>query len=586
MSKHKKNRVRSPSSSVVGASFASRTSFPFWAWGILATLVFIVYLPSLNGGFIWDDKDLLTQNPLIKASDGLYRLWCTTETIDYWPMTYTTFWFEWRLWGMNSNGYHVTNVILHILCCLLIWAILRKLSVPGAYLAVLLFAVHPVNVESVAWIAQRKNLLAMVFFLMSILAYLQFEDRSPLSRRGSMRWYGLSLMAFLLAMLSKGSVAVMPLLLLLILWWRRPLTWRDLLWMLPFFAVAAILTGVNIWFQTHGTGEVIRNASGGIRLLGAGGVVWFYLFKAVFPWNLSFVYPQWQIQVNNPMWWLPLFAVGMVTVVLWRYRNGWGRPLLFAWGFFCIALLPVMGLIDVYFMKFSLVADHYQHLALVAPIALAASLWSVWRDRTQKSNRWSMHFVAFLVLILFALQTWRQNGYYRNEIALYEATLRMNPSCPMAYYNLGVALVDEDRWLEAKERFAQALKLKPDYFEAYNNLGNVLALENNYQEAIYQYRQALRIKPEFPRAHNNLGSSLLKLGRVSDAIFEFKEAVRCDPDYLNAYMNLSQTAAAAGQSEEAINAMEKALTIARTKGETETIATLENWLKSYHDRGN
>ena len=374
---------------------------------LIALMAAVAYFPSIDGGFIWDDHDLLTESPLVRASDGLYRLWCTSEPEDYWPVTYTTFWIEWRLWGLHSTGYHVTNLILHVAEALLVWMILRKLRIPGAFLAALLFTVHPVNVESVAWISQRKNLMAMLFFLLSIRFYLQAEtatQRADKTGTGtsqerfrsvrakacsepvpflSARWYWLSLAAFLLAMLSKGSVAILPVVLLMIIWWLRPVVKGDLVRLAPFFVMAVALAAVNVWFQRHGTELVIRDASLGERLLGAGGVVWFYLDKAILPLNLAFIYPQWHIDAGNPLWWLPLAAVVVVTAVLWWYRDGWSRPWLWAWAPFCVALLPVMGLTDVYFMKYSLVADHYQHIAIIAVLGLAAAGWSVWHQRSR-----------------------------------------------------------------------------------------------------------------------------------------------------------------------------------------------------------
>ena len=363
---------------------------------LIIVAVFICYLPCITGGFIWDDNSLMAENFIVKAADGLHRFWCTAEPQDFWPVTNSSFGLEWRLWGMTSTGYHATNLILHILTALLIWAILRKLFMPGAFVAGLIFALHPANVESVAWIAQRKNLLAMLFFLFSILSYVKFLELArprltakqitstghiPLSAFSCFIphpssfhfWYWLSLAAFVLAMLSKGSVIVLPALLLGIIWWRRPLTIRDMAQMAPFFAVAAALAVVNVWFQTHGTDLVIRTATFNERMLGAGGVVWFYLYKALVPLNLLFVYPQWRIEAGNMLWWLPLAAAVVVTALLWCYRDGWSRPFLFAWGFFCVALLPVLGFADVYFMKFSLVANHYQHIALIGPVALAGA---------------------------------------------------------------------------------------------------------------------------------------------------------------------------------------------------------------------
>ncbi len=262
---------------------------------MIASLALLVYLPALRGDFVLDDDLLLTKNALVKAPDGLFRVWYTTAQPDYVPLTSSTLWIEWRLWGMNSMGYHVTNLVLHIAATFLIWAILRQLSLPGAFLAALLFAVHPVIVESVAWVEQRKNTLSMLLFLLSIYWYVKSDQPAPSlkkgksskrtsgdGRRGMARWYWLSLLAFALALFSKGSVAILPLLLLLIVWWRRgELTRRDLARCAPFVLVAIVLTPVIVWFVKKGLETTIRNDTLLERLLGAGGVVWFYLSKAL-----------------------------------------------------------------------------------------------------------------------------------------------------------------------------------------------------------------------------------------------------------------------------------------------------------------
>ncbi len=623
---------------------------------LIVLAAWLAYLPSLSGGFILDDDKLLTENELIKAPDGLYRFWCTTEAQDYWPVANTMLWIEWRLWGMNSMGYHVANLILHIASALLIWIILRKLSIPGAFWAAMIFAVHPVNVESVAWIAQCKGMLAMFFFLLSILCYLKHfsvscSDNAQGSRHTPEKkgtqliyrngpqgaahklaaspfscWYLLSLLTFILAMLSKGSAAVLPVLLLGIVWWLRtgtvPIFASAKMGLSPsvspFFLVALVLAGVNVWFQTHGTQIVIRSASFAERLLGAGGVVWFYLYKALLPLSLVFVYPQWHIEVGNPLWWLPLVAAVVVTMVLWLYRKSWSRPFLFAWGFFCVALAPMMGFVDVGYMQYSLVADHYQHIAIIGVIALASALWSRWHHWTRGGARWAATVVAIAVVGILILLSWRQSGLYRDAMTLYQATLEKNPDCwiahnnlgnvldkagrtkdaiehyeqalrlnpdfPEAHYNLGNVLDKAGRTNEAIGHYEQALRLNPDFSEAHHNLGNVLDIAGRRKEAIEHYEQALRLNPDYPDAHYNLGLTLANAGRLREAIEHYKQSLRLRPDYSNAWNNLAEAYARMQQPAEAIAAAQKALKLARSQGQTEQIKEIEDWLNSYQGR--
>ena len=622
MQNHKISSNKSALLALSRTSIAAALPFSVLAGAVLiAVTVLLAYLPSINGGFIWDDDLLLTKNNLINASDGLYRIWFTTEATDYWPISNTTLWIEWRLWGMNSTGYHITNLILHIVESLLIWMILRKLSIPGAFLAAMIFAVHPVNVESVAWIASRKNLMAMLFFLVSIFCFLKADIQSvqlqnSLYHSWADRWYWLSLAAFLLAMLGKGSVAVLPVLLLVIIWWLRPTgtvpfhsrepvpifglqKWncpfclRDLVRIAPFFLVAVVMVGVNVWFQTHGSAEIIRTATFTERLLGAGGIVWFYLYTALLPINLVFIYPQWHIHAGNLLWWLPLLAASILTALMWRSRISWSRPFLFAWGFFCVALLPILGITDVGFMKYSLVADRYQHIAIIAVIALVAAGWSVWHQRAQSEANLAASAVAIVSVGVLFFLTWRQCGLYRDFITMSRATLEHNPDCWMvhnnlgnllsetgkpreaiqhferalrikpdyaeAHYNLGTFLFQTGRIKEAGQHFQQALALKPDYIEAHNNMGIVLVLTGQPQEGIKHYQQALRLKPDYADAHYNLGITLANLGRLREAIEHYELVLQLKPDYSEAHNNLGNALLRIGQIQEAIEHFELAL---------------------------
>jgi tetratricopeptide (TPR) repeat protein len=601
---------------------------------LIAAAVFAAYLPSINGGFVLDDGLLLTENKDVAESEGLYRIWCTALAQDYWPVSNTSFWIEWRLWGMNPAGYHATNLILHIVESILIWIVLRRLAMPGAFLAATLFAVHPVNVEAVAWIAQRKDMSAMLFFLLAIHWYLKAavparshgEPREgeklarlrlaakletnhyppstvhclpstvhcPLPTAHYSFWYLLSLAAFVMAMLGKGSAAILPVVLWGIAWWLQtertssakigaPASGaasklreqapglnnehdvyypkfsgslsairRELWRVAPFFLVAAALTMVNVWMRTKGTNIEFRHAGFADRLVGAGGVIWFYLYKALLPVGLCFIYPQWSIEAGNPLWWAPLVAALAVTAVLWRYRKTWGRALLFAWGFFCIGLAPALGFVDVAFMKFSLVADHYQHIAIIGVIALVCAGLGLWRGSLRGKASRAAAFVAAAGVAVLIFLTWRQSALYRDEFTLYRDTLKKNPQCWPAQNDLGIAMVRAGRFQEAIDCFRRVLQIKSDHIGARSNLGNTLYQIGRFDEALEQINLVLTSMPDYAAAHYNMGLILSGMGRRQEAFERFQEAVRLNPDFAEARCCLGNILFEKGRIQEAI----------------------------------
>ena len=341
-------------------------------WGLLIVLITMAaYLPALRGGFIFDDDALITGNRLIKASDGLHRFWFTTEAPDYYPLTWSLWWLEWRLWGASAAGYHAVNILFHAVNAVLVWLVLRRLKIPGAWLAGLVFALHPVNVATVAWISEQKNTLSMLFYAAAILWYLRFDEQ------GKKRWYILSLAAFLLALLSKTAVVMLPMVLLGCMWWlysriRR----KDWLRSLPFFGLSLALGLTTIWFQHNRAmgGYEIRTSSFLSRLAAAGWVPWFYLYKALWPIRIFARFIRmWNVDASLWVSYLPGMALLVCLALFWWKRASWGRPLLFALGYFVVTLFPVLGFFDQGFYACSLVADHWQYISIIAIIALASA---------------------------------------------------------------------------------------------------------------------------------------------------------------------------------------------------------------------
>lgn len=491
---------------------------------LLAAVTFVAYIPALRGGFVWDDAIYVRDNPIIKASDGLRRIWCTTEFTDYYALSNTSFWLEWRLWGNNPVGYHVTNVLLHVLNALLIWQLLRQLKIPGAYAAALVFALHPVNVMSVAWISERKNVLSLFFALLTVLAFLRWDETRE------RRWHVWAVVAFALALLSKTAVVMLPVVLLLLSWWRRrQLTRHDFVATIPFFVLSMVMGLVTILFERqHGiTGYIVRDDSFVARLAGAGWAVWFYIWKTLWPTNLIVIYPRWEIEVGQLIQWLPLVVLALCLRQAWKDRRTWGQGTLFALGCLVILLFPVLGLFDVAFMAYSFVADHWLYPAIIAIIALVCAVVR-WRP------------VMALLCVALGVMTWKQTQVWHDEERLWTDTLAKNPGAWMAHNNLGNILHAHDHDGEAVEHYRETIRLKPDYGNAHYNLGIVYYEYSEFDHAAGQFAEAARLKPESAEARNNLGAALVGLGRTNDAIAQFEIAATLAPQWNDPRNNLSR----------------------------------------------
>ena len=542
-----------------------------------------VYWPAIHSGFIWDDNALLTGNALVQVPDGLRYIWFSTLPVDYFPLTLSSFWAEWRVWGSNPTGYHLVNVLLHAGSAVLLWRVLANLRIPGGYFAALLFLVHPVNVESVAWIAERKNTLALMFCLLSLLLYLRFDSlaNQPTTPRSTLHaprfCYFLSLLAFLLSLLSKTAGVMLPFVLLSIAWWQRhrepgvtaqqsghaprpPLpTPRSTLYALrspfPFFALSLVFGLVTVWFQYHRAigAEVIHHRDGLERLAGAGSAVWFYLGKALWPVRLMFVYPEWRINPGDWLAWVPDVALAGVFLVLWFCRKAWGRAGLLVLGTYVAMLFPVLGFFRIYFQKYTFVADHWQYFALPALLAGLAALLD--RPPWQSGRR------ALLVALIGAcvLLTWRQQRLYKDEETLWVETLKQNPACWMALNNLGGLLVARGQPGEAADLYRRSIEAHPSQVEAYNNLGLLFFGLGRNDEAMAQFRRALAVNPDLAMTRLNIGNVLVRRGQAQEAFVEFQTAARLQPDLAEAHNNLGCLLSGAGRQAEAADQFREAL---------------------------
>jgi tetratricopeptide (TPR) repeat protein len=539
------------------------TSNKFWGtvgWGgaVIILLTVVVYLPALRGEFVFDDPMLITANPIVKANDGLHRFWFTTEAPDYYPLTWSLWWLEWRLWGASPMGYHVLNVLLHAVNAVLVWVVLRRLKIPGAWLAGLVFAIHPVNVATVAWISEQRNTLSMLFGLVATLLFLKFdEDR---------RWrsYGFSLAAFLLALLSKTAVVMLPVVLLGCVWWvRSRVRWKDFWYSVPFFALSLALALVTIWFQYNRAlvGRMARADGFLSHLAAAGCVPWFYLYKALLPVNLTVIYPKWDIHAWRWAACVPGAVLAGCFVLLWWKRKTWGRPLLFGLGSFVAMLFPVMGFFNQGFYNYSLVADHWQYYSIIGVIALVvAGAVTIGRRMGERRRRFGTA-VGVAALLALGMATWMRAGVYQNSEALWRDNVVKNPSAWLPHYNLGNVFLNAGTTEEAIRHYEQALRLKPDYTDAHVNLGDCLLRVGRVQEAIDHYKQALQVEPNAADVHNNLGFALVQAGKTEEAIQHYERALQINPQFAAAHYNLGNALLEKGRFRDAITHYERAVQI-------------------------
>jgi len=521
-------------------------SLPNWLLAlILAATTFVAYQPAWNGKPIWDDEIHITA-PELRSLHGLARIWTDPSAApQYYPLLHTIFWAEHKLWDGAVLPYHFVTIFCHALLALLIWRILRTLNVPGAWLAAALFALHPVHVESVAWLSEIKNTLSGVFAAGAMLLYFQYDkDRHRALYFGALAFFALGLM-------TKTAIVALPAVLLIVFWWKRGSLSprRDVLPLAPFFALGIIAAVMTVWVEQKFCAEHGETFNFSLldRCLVAGRLFWFYLANIFWPSNLSLIYSRWT--VDSSAWWQYLFPVSAVAllIVCWLLRARWRAPLA---ALLCFAafLFPVLGFFNLSFFMTApeqsphsaiFRADHFQYLADIPVVAFVCAVGvELWR-RSSAIVRPIFSVTAAVVLGLLALRTNAESRNYRDNETAFRSVLTKNPASATAHNNLANALRRRGAFDEAASHYRRALELESDYKFGQYNLGAALVQKGDAASAIPLLRAALRSDPNDAKAHYSLGTALSQIGQPDEAIASFERAIQIDPALVDAHTNLA-----------------------------------------------
>ncbi len=581
-------------------SDATETSPPSRAMrpAALVLLVVLAYLPALRGGYIWDDDAYVTDNLSLRSVEGLRRIWLEPTSpivvAQYYPLTETAFWLEYQLWGAWPAGYHVVNVLLHATSATLLWRLLALLGVPAAWVVAALWAVHPVGVESVAWVTELKNVLSGLCFFAAALAYVRF-DRAAFAADSSedaprrWGWYAVALGLFACALLAKSVTSMLPAALLLVVWWRRgTIRARDVVPLLPFLAAGAASGTATAWMERHQVGATGSEWSFTLadRLLIGGRAVWFYAAKLVWPVNLAFNYERWTIDPADGRQWAFPAAAGIALALLFAARARIGRGPLAAVLFFVGTVTPALGFFDVYPMRYSFVADHFQYLASIGVVALAVGAGRAIPGRA---------VVAGTAIVTLATLTWIRAGAFRNSETIWRDTLAKNPTSWLAHHSLvrlysasgesakalaeaeaaaalrpadpkvaswlGLTLAAAGRIDDARRAHERAIALDPAVGVVHYNFGYDLERWGETAAAERQYRTALERDPTVPSVRTRLGRILADQGDVDGAIGLYRQELEIVPDSPSAAQNLAYALLRLGRVDEAEPVLVRVLVI-------------------------
>ena len=562
---------------------------------VLATLW--IYSPAYHGDWLWDDDQAITANPVAHGPWDFYKHWIWPDGADYWPLTGTGFWIQWHLFGPNPTGYHVVNIVLHAIGALTFWRLLRVMKLPGAWLGGLLFAIHPVAVESVTWVSEFKNTLSLPLLMLAAAAYVKFDETDRASPKAWQR-YGLAVAFYALAMFAKTSMVMFPFVLLLYAWWKRgKVTYTDLVASAPFFAISLVLGLMTITFQ-HGkaigqetilVGHIWTVSGMAQRIALAGMSILHYLWKTVWPFNLLTIYPRWDVE--PPKAWQFLAWPLIIGAGWWLWTNrgsaekpSWQRHLVFVLGFFVLMLFPILGFITISYMRITWVADHFQYLPMLSIIGFASAAAATGYARMKESERPVALATAAILLAVLGYSSFRYAHAWAGEESLWPHTIAGHPNpctyprcgCWQAHNRLGAKKFARGDVEGAHYHFQNSTRLRPDLGETHNNLGTTLsaraqmfaqrgdqgAAKREMDAAIEQFAEACVVTPHVPAIHVNLANALAAAGRFGEAADKYEWLLKREPRNPALINNYGVALYKQGKKEESIVQFRRALEIA------------------------
>ena len=510
-------------------------------------------MPLISADFIWDDDIFVIQNPLIQSPKGILDCWISLDSPDYLPITISSLWIEWRLWGKNARGYHITNIFFHFLYCIGIACIFKKLNWPGGWIAAILFAIHPVNVETVAWITQRKNILCFFFTIFCIYFFVQELNHQ--------RYHIKSLTLFICALLSKAASIMLPfwLLILICCQFKRDLQ-KKVLRILPFFFSSFIFALITIYFQyTNAMGNIsVRTDSMLERFFFSFQAFIFYLYKAVFPASLCFVYP---ISPDRKIMLTGFFVFILFITILYKYRHRkWGKASILSFSFYVLNLIPVLGFFDIYFMRFSYVSDHWQSLSLMGFTSIIAAFLGQNIDKSN-SKKYIAYTITFFLIVILTIKTNNQCRQYLTETDLWEKTLKCNPCSILPHDRMALISIAKNKYDKAEKHLKKSISIDSSNWEAFMNLGNLYKKMDKNLEAEKMYLKALAINPGRPAIYVNLGNLKLKTNQYVQAINYYQKALQKNPKSTYLHFQLGLINMQGNNTEKALMHFQKVLSV-------------------------